>query len=502
MAETVIVPPYSEMVIPGVVQGETHFTEGVIENIESALCDGHVALAKLVVNPAGGDVPLRVVNMGYQSAKLYEGMIIASCEPAHVMSMVEEESSDNDLNSEIVKVEHELPSYMSPVLDEYEHRLSRMGGSDDVTGMSGSVGKTRTDGADAGTELCRSDDVATMVDTGGRTAADESGCGIIMGQSDGDTGTGNSDGVTEMDVSDGESRMGRSDRGTGMGGSGEGRQVCGSAVGTRMGRLDNGTGTGGSDGVTGTSKSDGGTGMSRSLGLGVKTGGSPVQVQSDVSSSSTVQPGVSHSPANTYVSWSPDVIASIPPRQSSIVCCVTDPELPLDLSQQPRESPRVLMGSAARWQEDQMRKDHSGDIPIKPSQAWPKIMSSVMDIQQDSLPLMQDYRPLQNDPAFFSLVPQAIICLGFRQGNWPTFGKGPGIPKVIWVCDMFPMEFRPSSERRRPSSLMGPFISVWLPGTKVLRHPPHPFHNATRLGGGKLIGPCRMLRGTEGRRLH
>ena len=171
-----------------------------------------------------------------------------------------------------------------------------------------------------------------------------------------------------------------------------------------MGSLDNGTGTGGSDGVTGTGKSDGGTGMSWSLGLGVETGGSPVQVQSELSSGGTVQPGVSHSPANTYVVWSPDVIASIPPRQSSIVCCVTDPELPLDLSQQPRESPRVLMGSAARWQADsKMRKDHSGNIPIKPSQAWPKIMSSVLDIQQDSLPLMQDYRPLQNDPAFFFL---------------------------------------------------------------------------------------------------
>ena len=282
----------------------------------------------------------------------------------------------------------------------------RTGRSDDVTGMSGSVGKTRTDGADAGTEMGRSDDVDTMVDTGGRTAADESGCGIIMGQSDGDTGTSGSDGVTEMDVSDGESRMSRSDRGTGMCGSGEGRRVCGSAVGTGMGIIDDGTGTG---------RSDGGTGMSRSLGLGVETGGCPVPVESEVSRGSTVQPGVSHSPVNDYVVWSPDVIASIPPRQSSIVCCVTDPELPLDLSQQPRESPRVLVGSAARWQEDsKIRKDRSGDIPTKPTQAWPKIMSSVMDIQHDNLPLTQDYRPLQNDPAFFFLGAPSHYVPGFQ----------------------------------------------------------------------------------------
>ena len=111
----------------------------------------------------------------------------------------------------------------------------------------------------------------------------------------------------------------------------------------------------------------------------------------------------------------PDVISSIPPCQYSIVCCVTDPELPFDLSQQPKESPRVLMGSAARWQEDsKMRKDRSGDIPIKPSQAWPKIMSSVMDIQQGNLPLSQDYRPFQNDPVFFILGAPSNYVPGFQ----------------------------------------------------------------------------------------
>ena len=33
-------------------------------------------------------------------------------------------SSENDLNSDTENVEHELPSYMSHFLNEYEHRLS------------------------------------------------------------------------------------------------------------------------------------------------------------------------------------------------------------------------------------------------------------------------------------------------------------------------------------------------------------------------------------------
>ena len=245
MAETVIVPPYSEMVIPGVVQGQAHFTEGLIENIESPLCDGHVALAKLVVNPAGGDIPLCVVNMGYQSAKHYEGMIIASCEPARVMSMVEEESSENDLNSDTEGVEDELPSYMSTVLDEYEHRLSGTGGSDEVTRMGISGDGSAAGGSDSGTEMGRSDCGTRMAGSGERTGA----CGL-------DVGTG----------------MGRSGGRPKMGGS-EGR--------TWTGRSDGGTGIGGSDGVSGTGQSDGEAGVSGSVGMGVETLGTPVQLQSE-----------------------------------------------------------------------------------------------------------------------------------------------------------------------------------------------------------------------------
>ena len=197
-----------------------------------------------------------------------------------------------------------------------------------------------------------------------------------------------------------------------------------------MGIIDDGTGTG---------RSDGGTGMSRSLGLGVETGGCPVPVESEVSRGSTGSARVSHSPVNDYVVWSPDVIASIPPRQSSIVCCVTDPGLPLDLSQQPRESPRVLVGSAARWQEDsKIRKDRSGDIPTKPTQAWPKIMSSVMDIQHDNLPLTQDYRPLQNDPAFFFLGAPSHYVPAFQARQLPHSGKGPEFPKLFGCATCSP----------------------------------------------------------------
>ena len=54
MTETVVVPPRSEMIIPGVVLGNPHFTAAMIDSGDIPLCDGRVALAKMLVNPSNG----------------------------------------------------------------------------------------------------------------------------------------------------------------------------------------------------------------------------------------------------------------------------------------------------------------------------------------------------------------------------------------------------------------------------------------------------------------
>ena len=107
---------------------------------------------------------------------------------------------------------------------------------------------------------------------------------------------GGSDDVTRMGISgdgtaagrsDGGTEMGRSGCGTRMGGSGKRTASCGLDVGTGMGRSD-GTGTGGSDGVSETGQSDGDAGVSGSVGMGVETRGSPVQLQLEDSTGQSI----------------------------------------------------------------------------------------------------------------------------------------------------------------------------------------------------------------------
>ena len=86
VTETVVVPPRSEMIIPGVVLGNPHFTAAMIESGDIPLCDGRVALAKMLVNPSNGDVPVRLMNLGNQPETLPEGLVLGSCAPVLVLA--------------------------------------------------------------------------------------------------------------------------------------------------------------------------------------------------------------------------------------------------------------------------------------------------------------------------------------------------------------------------------------------------------------------------------
>ena len=131
MTETVVVPPRSEMIIPGVVLGNPHFTAAMIESGDIPLCDGRVALAKMLVNPSNGDVPVRLMNLGNQPEILPEGLVLGSCGSVHVLADDDmpdgSEDASNGLDQSRCSLDEadiKLPSHMSPVLDEYESHIT------------------------------------------------------------------------------------------------------------------------------------------------------------------------------------------------------------------------------------------------------------------------------------------------------------------------------------------------------------------------------------------
>ena len=80
MADTVVVPPLCEMIIPGKVEGNPHFTQAFVESRDYPLCHGNIAMAKMLINPTRSGVPLRVANISSEPQVLYKGMKVAQCE--------------------------------------------------------------------------------------------------------------------------------------------------------------------------------------------------------------------------------------------------------------------------------------------------------------------------------------------------------------------------------------------------------------------------------------
>ena len=130
VVETVDVPPMSEMIIPGKVDGQTHFTLGMVENGDCSLCDGNVAVGKVLINPTLNCIPIRVMNMSSESQTLYQDMNVALCEP--VMNTCElgcsednQEVETGDENAETEdSVSRKVPQYLNVVFEGWDQRLT------------------------------------------------------------------------------------------------------------------------------------------------------------------------------------------------------------------------------------------------------------------------------------------------------------------------------------------------------------------------------------------
>ncbi|KAL3882850.1 hypothetical protein ACJMK2_029154 [Sinanodonta woodiana] len=95
LSEDIIVPSNSEILVTGLIEGEiVGCEEAVVEPYKSHLAHNGILVAKAVVNPSYGCIPLRMVNLSRSSIKLYKHSCAAICEP--VASTFHLEVTEND----------------------------------------------------------------------------------------------------------------------------------------------------------------------------------------------------------------------------------------------------------------------------------------------------------------------------------------------------------------------------------------------------------------------
>ena len=80
VGRTLVVPPHSEVIIPGELVGDVTGI-GVLEPTERLLKSNQLLLAKAVVNTGSPTIPLRVLNPTDEPRKVYRGTVAAICEP-------------------------------------------------------------------------------------------------------------------------------------------------------------------------------------------------------------------------------------------------------------------------------------------------------------------------------------------------------------------------------------------------------------------------------------
>ena len=81
LKETSVIPPLSEQILEGEIEGHPGYTCGIVEASDRLVEKKQVMIAKSIVDPSGRLIPLRVVNLTEQPVKLYRRTCAATCEP-------------------------------------------------------------------------------------------------------------------------------------------------------------------------------------------------------------------------------------------------------------------------------------------------------------------------------------------------------------------------------------------------------------------------------------
>lgn len=114
VTETVSISPGQEIIVPGRLDyrmnGET---QALVEPCERFMKKHSVMVAKSVVNPQGGVVPVRMINLESTPITVYKGTTAAQCEP--VEEVVSEGLTESKSSAAEKKEDSGLPEHIDPL---------------------------------------------------------------------------------------------------------------------------------------------------------------------------------------------------------------------------------------------------------------------------------------------------------------------------------------------------------------------------------------------------
>ncbi|XP_062579683.1 uncharacterized protein LOC134241661 [Saccostrea cucullata] len=83
VTENVVVPPGTKMIVPGRSTGHVNKCAALLEPTNTFVEKQGLMIARSLVNPSKGIVPLRILNLQDEPCKIYKNTIAATCEPVN-----------------------------------------------------------------------------------------------------------------------------------------------------------------------------------------------------------------------------------------------------------------------------------------------------------------------------------------------------------------------------------------------------------------------------------
>ena len=118
--ENVVIPPESEIILPGKLIGPNSHTVGIIEPLQKFVLKSGLLIAKSIVDIKNGSIQIRVVNLGYEPFTVYKGTVAAIYESITEPSI----KSLDKISVNNTSLQESLPVHLMPVFDKTDISLS------------------------------------------------------------------------------------------------------------------------------------------------------------------------------------------------------------------------------------------------------------------------------------------------------------------------------------------------------------------------------------------
>lgn len=123
MTDHVVVPPGTEIIVPGRPMGHISKSPNVLEPTQHFVEKQGLLIARSLVDPAKGVVPLRVLNLQNEPCKIYKNTIAATCEPVNELDIqVQEMSNETDCHKVCMSKSQNSPKELPPHIQDLYNR--------------------------------------------------------------------------------------------------------------------------------------------------------------------------------------------------------------------------------------------------------------------------------------------------------------------------------------------------------------------------------------------